>query len=569
MLPILANWPPPSPFTGTPIVFAFFLAVTGHPIPTSRQKLKWGLFAEFKGPPFSVGALRDDQLQNLDRPREITMAGNGSTNSARGGVDTSFHRAVFLAAAGTIWLVSLLHCSPLLALPSRTLHARAAIYDLGFTGPDVRNGLEAVSGTIDNDIRQGQFTGGHRNFGHWGFGGDIPFESNPALKQYVANNPGAKQEIIDAWADCVRRIENNISASTGISTGAQAHGVAAFVYDHHLLCDYADKVIEPLQPVSGIQRDLIKAARDTFGNRSEFASLLEEHFDKISKDLPVPEQAQLTLDALREAKFGAQLQKTFPKQFAEGKMQLIDERVYATNRQNGALLVNAPRPSMLKTSLEAGKNAALIAGAFSAAVNGRKLLKGEIARNEFLLNVSEDSAQAGIAGAVSTGILEKIGHRYVLTLPMKGALGVGLGTLIFDTTRNVWSLTKGEIDENEFLTRTGPSMIKASASGTAVYVTVLYGAAPGGPVVMAVAIGTYIVADLAIRKIVNFRDSGYLSVEDMVGFVPLAVLDRATVYDPKKRSRLYDAPGDVFSPKNKTLLDEDFHNGRRKTLFDY
>jgi hypothetical protein len=499
----------------------------------------------------------------------VAMAGNGSNDGARAEAKASVYRAALLAAAGAFWLTSLLHCSPLLALPSRTLHARAAIYDLGFTGPEAWNGVKAVSGIIDNDIRQGQFRGNHRNFGHWGFGGDIPFESNPALKQYVASNPGAKQEIIDAWTDCVRRIENHVSDSTGIPPGAQSHGVAAFVYDHHLLCDYADKVIEPLQPVFGIQRDLINAARETFGKRSEFASLLEEHFNRISKGLPVPEQAQLTLDALREAKFGTQLQRTFPKQFAEGKMRLIDGRVYATNRQNAALLVNAPRPSVLKTSLDAGKNAALIAGAFSAAINGRKLLKGEIGRGEFLLNLSEDSTQAGIAGAVSTGILEKIGEHYVLTLPMKGALGVGIGTIIFDSTRNVWTLTKGDIDQSEFLTRTGESMVKATASGTAVYVTVLYGAAPGGPVVMAVAIGAYIVADLAIQKIINIRDSGYVSVEDMVGFVPLAVLDRATVYDPKRRSRLYDEPGDVLSPKKNTLFDEDLHNDRRKTLFDY
>ena len=53
--------------------------------------------------------------------------------------------------------------------------------------------------------------------------------------------------------------------------------------------------------VSGIHDDLLKAARDTFGKRSELATFLEKRFAEIPKNLPSPEQAQRTLEILSEA----------------------------------------------------------------------------------------------------------------------------------------------------------------------------------------------------------------------------------------------------------------------------
>ena len=186
------------------------------------------------------------------------------------------------------------------ALPQSQIHARATLDVLSLNGVSINSACKEISGVIDNDIRVGMMKGNHRYYGHWGFSDSIPFESNYKLRNYIESNPGEKERIIKEWREAIVKMERIISKATGIPIGKQAKGLAGLIYDIHILQDYKDKIIEPLQDVSRLKRDVLKNINRIFGNNYSLSRYLKSEFAKIPKDLSDAEQAKLILEILRE-----------------------------------------------------------------------------------------------------------------------------------------------------------------------------------------------------------------------------------------------------------------------------
>jgi hypothetical protein len=409
------------------------------------------------------------------------------------------------------------------------------------TGTQGSTELDAVFKHISHELLDRRIpgvAGDHRLYFHWGFSASIPRESmKEAIAAIRKSNPDmtynqARRLLVDEWKKRVNQSIDKVQEMTGL-TRRQAKGLCGILYDTHLLGDYGTKQTEHLQNAEGLKRDLKKSVNRLFGNHSKAARELNDALEKAYREGGSEAERAKRMVAVLKKKLGP---------LAKRQGIPVEKMVDSFLAQQEA--------SVLNRAVHAGKNAAMIAAAFSVTINGYRYLQGDIDGQQLLMKTLEDSSQAGIATTVSVGIMEKIGEKYVLTVPVTAGLGVGVATLVFDETRLLWRMVKKDISGEVFIAETRDAMVKAAASGTAAYVAVLLGASSGGPVVMAVSIGAYVITDLAINKYEELQDFGHFSLDDMLGGAPDEVRNRHTVWDVAAQPSVFEPPTQpsVFEP---------------------
>lgn len=181
-------------------------------------------------------------------------------------------------------------------------------------------------------------------------------------------------------------------------------------------------------------------------------------------------------------------------------------------------------------------NAAIMAGLFSGASHAWRVYAGEEQLLEASQAVAKDVGLAGTSMYVSEAVIQNINGKTVITSLLsesaKQALGVGVATFIFDQTHSFYALLSGDITREDFYAETGKSLVKSAASGTCAYGTILIcasNAIPGGLMVMAVSIGSYMAVNMVFNYFGRIEKRHYVDIDDLLWQLPLAVRFNETI----------------------------------------
>ena len=240
-------------------------------------------------------------------------------------------------------------------------------------------------------------------------------------------------------------------------------------------------------------------------------------------------------------------------------------------------------------NVKAGLQSAIIAAFFSGMSNSWQVITGDKDPLEALKDTAVDSALAGTSMYISKAIIQQIGpQKWLVTAfaddlykkainqtmeqTVNNAAGAfanfGIATFIFDETRHVYNFCTGDIDEKVFVKATAQSILKAGASGLASSAVVMWGASPGGPVVMAVSMGTYMLVSKALQVYDEIDDKNYFFIRDTLGKLLLDIQRKQTIF-----SKFEENGGLLESIQKPSIFDEPdkptvFDGGTQKTVFD-
>ncbi|WP_319202168.1 hypothetical protein [uncultured Ilyobacter sp.] len=423
-----------------------------------------------------------------------------------------------------------------LALPSNQEHANIFIEHYGFSSgnnKELRLAAKNISSIVDDinkipfgDVSKKFGVEGHRNWGHWGFSGSIPFERNEYLQNLIKEGV-TKQEIVSAWRNQVDAMTDEVIKYTGLPR-KQAKAFAGLIYSDHILMDYLDSKTSALQDIKYIHDDIIKNTSAIFGKESVQAKNIENGLRKIPKKFVTKENiVRSTIKTIEKENLGEKMGEIYSKNFQDHKIKLATKELVKKNE---------PQQKSFSKK-EVARNAAFVAGFISTVGNGWKVYNEEREIEEAIINVAEDTGTTYAAVYVSEGIIEKVGEKYVVTALTKDGVNIstkligtslnyGLATFIFDETRTIYYLSKGKISLNEFTEDTVKAGVRAAITGGAATCAVALGIVPGGAVVTAISIGGYIVADAGIKKYESALAQSYFDIEHVLGSVSKELLNR-------------------------------------------
>jgi hypothetical protein len=353
--------------------------------------------------------------------------------------------------------------------------------------------IKSVSNAVDSDLPKAiselsgepVSVGKHRYFGHWGFEGSIPFESEP-YKEYLSRF--SRKDVIRAWTEMVNRLTNEAMELTGLPK-RQARALVGLIYDTHLLGDWkpdlkTNRILDPLLHPEKIRADILKNLHRLFGNNSLFVKELETKL--ISIKVKDPQLfAQKVLDVLREKPIGQKLFAAYGKTLTKNGMKHVQ-----VAESNVRAIMKNPRTFKLKADI--------------------KTFDGydDIARQI-------ESSGASREVIVKPGLVLP-GSRVLLSLGE--GLQTGLAVFAMEGGLAGYHRFQGNTWRPQFEREIKSSLIKGTTVGAATAVAVFLGASPGGFVVLAVASGSYIAVDFAVRKWHECKDRQFVTAADLAAF---------------------------------------------------
>lgn len=367
----------------------------------------------------------------------------------------------------------------------------------------------------------------HRIIAHsWSLDEPIPRGS---LKEIERLAPGSSVEVIKIWREWAGGVIKYTSEITGLPR-AQARALASFLMNIHFLGDLqpGDNVmIEQVLKPDKILNNLIKAAKDLHLNETYITKLEKLSRVAVLRTPDVQQVAKMMMEALYEMPLGKAL---------HDKWATLLKTLYTEDR---VVLARAKRASI------------------KLAENTAKLAEEPIER--LVPYTRGDFNTPKKATVLRAGLLTSDGR---LLIAVKEAAGAGLLIVALDAAQPIYLYLAGNIGKGDFEEKLTESAIKGASVGAATAVAVLVGATPGGIVVLAVAVGTYEITNLAIKAV----KPSYLTREDLKAFgikidsvlepdttdTPLNVPKGDSVLDVLERKR-----NTVFEIRNDSVLDLD------------
>lgn len=357
----------------------------------------------------------------------------------------------------------------------------------------------------------------HRYFGHWGFEGSIPFESEP-YKDYL--NRFSREDVIRVWTEMVNSLTNEAMELTGLPK-KQAKTLVGLIYDTHLLGDWkpdlkTNRILDPLLHPEKIRADIIKNLHRMFGNNSAFVKGIERKL--ISVKVKNPQVfAQKVLDVLREEPIGQKLFASYGETLAQNGIKHVQ-----VAESNVRIIMKNPR---------------------TFKINANKTFDG-------YNDIARQIKNSGTSGKVTVkpGLVLPGGR---VLLSIGEGLQAGLAVFAMEGGIACYHRFQGNMWRPEFERQIKASLVKGTAIGSATAVAVFLGSSPGGFVVLAVAAGSYIAVDFAVRKWHEYKDNQFITAADIAAFG----IDVSNALEPSEQGAL-----DVEAWCTDSLLDVDSWN---------
>ncbi len=415
----------------------------------------------------------------------------------------------------------------LLLLACLPLSAKTGIQHAGdmgglFSGIATEHGMkEAVYAPVDRfidtafpDLVRKQFgvslPGNHRNIAHWGFSGDIPFDHEP-LKSWMSANNISRKEFATLWQREVNGLVDTVMKNTGITVRQDAQALTASCYDMHLLGDLTTKEARLIQRPDAIIKDLEKNLTRLCGKNlgvektvgkllSQYKQAAKEGFAMVGGERLTSQQiAQRMIDTFKSVDAAKAVWRKYGQELSAKGIR-SSKALEGLVQEDMARLMKTPSALRLEKApanpAEMAKNLAVKAG--KAGKAGKALKKG-VKRTQVAYGILNTST-GRLSLALRTGVMD------------------GLLVFAMDSGIATFHHLKGDTWKAEYIRELQYAAIKGVVVGTCVAVAVVLGAAPGGWIVLAVGIGSYIVTDLAIRIWEAHEAKQYLTMEDLRGF---------------------------------------------------
>lgn len=163
--------------------------------------------------------------------------------------------------------------------------------------------------------------------------------------------------------------------------------------------------------------------------------------------------------------------------------------------------------------------------------------------------VTSSSGKEGVAFVVPASAVSSS-----VNVAARAAAVEGCVAFVLSEGYAVCAYACGSMSEDEFYWETVKNVTASAVVGGATFVAVTLGAAPGGPVVMAIGIAGYVLVDLAFEaaKVPPF------TLEDVLGIADDILADAHGFLDPKKDPSFLDefnTPSYLNPPKGRSFLD--------------
>ena len=388
---------------------------------------------------------------------------------------------------------------------------------------------ESISKGVDTDLPEafrkaiGSVPGNHRVLGHgWTLDAPIPKET---LKFLETTFPGKRGEIIEVWSQHVKRVKELARSITGLAP-AQADAFAAMLHDIHLLGDLepGNVVTKYVLSPKEISKHFSKQCRILFRNRPEFAHAIEKSLKNVTRlKLTDDVMARAIIDALAECKVGDKLHLAHPGM----KISYSDKWVKSADRKVVSRLFER------------------VPGAGDS-TEGKMCRRSHLSKKDFAKSTEINPNKS--SRVLAPGLLAADGR---LLVSLKTGVSDGLIVFAIEGGIATYSYAKGNINNPEYQEKLVDAAIKGASVGSAVAVSVLLGAGPGGWVVLAVGIGAYEISDFAVSTWRMSQKRKYLTFADLE---PFGIVSETTL-DLKLDTTLDLKPETTLDLKLDTTLD--------------
>lgn len=417
----------------------------------------------------------------------------------------------------------------------------------------------------------------HRIFCHgWPLDGE-PTEEVLELLEKKYGIP--REKILKYWHKYQKSVFAKAAAFTKLPM-QQAKSFACLMWDIHILGDLGpdNSEFKGVMKLEELVDDICKRIESLFGSDSSTAKSLCKRLRSVLKQcidagVGPKEAARRILQELVDMKIGSRLAAKFPvlKKVWNAFFAVNVNSAEATRKTQEKVSKIAEKKEKSKAKKK-GENSggkaksandeALADEMASRTKRSQKTTAGDSATVEKTgsgekgahnsgkksANVSNQGANKSAAKGILQKIITKEGDEYiVLSVHISeragAAIGAGVLTFILDESMTYVGFARGKMTEEEFLAETGKNLGGGIVVGAACYVTIALGASAGGPVVMAVTIGTYMLYDIVFTRVARLARGDSPSIDECLGRLPTYIQRRMEVFDFESATKMFDYEG--------------------------
>lgn len=397
--------------------------------------------------------------------------------------------------------------------------------------------------------------GQHHYYSHWDFNGAIPKEMLEKIRGLSIQGKlpsDAEARFILRWRQFVfsrTQAVKQVFNLYGDGSDRVARSFASIVDDIHNLGDWAfDKDVAGLRPVDEVVNNYLKSCNKILGKHNNLIMAIKQEIKNLNR-LPAKEYAQAVIKILEShgSEMRERLYRVFTRYGFKDKISTID---YAAIVKDTAALdmtktvamaadeevddlarlmsigrIFKANPIVRTYELNVAKASEKIADRLNVTLEKTFTQDQRLAKFLVEKGCTEIKSTIGIIQTITLkdGTAVKVLHVPVENV-MKGintGISSGVMTFVFSEGITCYCYFKGDINKDKFVLETAKNCSSALLTGTATFVAVTLGATPGGPVVLGIGIGTYMLCDITFTRIERAIEYRRFHIEDMLGEFPV------------------------------------------------
>ena len=436
--------------------------------------------------------------------------------------------------------------------------------------------------------------GQHHYYSHWDFNGSIPKEMLEKIRELSAQGklpPDAEARFILRWRQFVFSRTQAVKQVFNLSVEGSdkvARSFASIVDDIHNLGDWAfDKDVAGLRSVDKIVNNYLKSCNRILGKHNNLVMAIKQEINALPKLSP-KEHAQAVLKILEShsGEMSERLYRIFARYGFKGEISAIDyaaivretaaldttrsvamaadEEVDDLARMMSIGRIFRTNPVAQAYERNVAKASEKIASRLNASLERTFTQDQRLARSLAAKGCAKITTTTGIMQTITLkdGTRVKVLHIPVENVAKGINAGLAAGVMTFILSEGVtgYCYFKGDISKDKFVHESAKNLTAALLTGAATFVAVTLGAVPGGPIVLAIGIGTYLLCDIAFTRLERAIEYRHFHIEDMLGEFPIEFQRRRSTLEYDGYESLLQYSG------GESLLG---HKGDESSLIEY
>ena len=446
--------------------------------------------------------------------------------------------------------------------------------------------------------------GQHHYYSHWDFNDSIPKDMLFNIHELSAQGklpPDAVERFILRWRQFVfsrTQAVKQVFNLSGEGADKVAQSFASLVDDIHNFGDWAfDKDVDGLRPVEKIVDNYFRTCNRILGKHNNLVMAIKQEVKNLPK-MPAKEYAQAVIKILdsHKGEMSERIYRIFVRYGFNGNIKAIDyaaivkataeldttrSMALAADEVVDDLTRMMPIKRIFKTELISKsyeRNVAKVSENIANRLNGaleRKLSQDQqLVKSLAAKKCSEIKTTTGILQTIKleNGTTSKVLHIPIenVTKGINAGLSAGVMTFILSEGVTGYCYFKGEISKDKFVLESGKNCAAALSTGSATFVAVTMGATAGGPIVLALGVGSYLLCDIGFTRLERAIEYQKFHIEDMLGVFPIEFQRRRSTLEYDGYENLLQHLSNTslinFHGTNPSLLE---HHGGENSLLEF